>query len=107
MGMKLTPCYLQHSLAFTDRKLTLCHSRYNQASEINERGHDVPLCATDGSYKPTQCNSATGECWCVDAEGREMPETRKVGELNCESKGVFYSCQFYKKVFLWYTLVLY
>ena len=77
------------SLGSTDHKLSLCHSRYNQASEVNERGHYVPLCESDGSYKQIQCNSATDECWCVDRGGKEKPETRKIGQPSCESKGMF------------------
>lgn len=83
----------QNCSASTDQKFTLCQSRYNHASEINERGRPVPLCKTDGSFKTTQCNSVTGECWCVDVEGNEKPETRKVGDPNCESKDVETNCQ--------------
>lgn len=83
----------QNCSASTDQKFTLCQNRYNHASEINERGRPVPLCKTDGSFKTTQCNSVTGECWCVDVEGNEKPETRKVGDPNCESKDVETNCQ--------------
>ena len=71
--------------AFTDRKLSLCHNHYNQATKVNEHGQYVPQCEPDGSYKQIQCNSATRECWCVDGEGKEMPETRKIGQPHCES----------------------
>ena len=76
-------------LVSIDHRLTLCQSRYNHVSDINERGRPVPLCERDGSFKTTQCNSVTGECWCVDEEGNEKPETRKVGDPNCEPKGKF------------------
>ncbi|PFX15746.1 Equistatin [Stylophora pistillata] len=76
-----------------DHRLTLCQSRYNHVSDINERGRPVPLCERDGSFKTTQCNSVTGECWCVDEEGNEKPETRKVGDPNCEPKDAETNCQ--------------
>lgn len=75
------------SLALTEPKLSLCHSRYNEASIVNERDQYVPLCESDGSYKQIQCNSATGECWCVDGEGKEKQETRKFGKPICDSQG--------------------
>lgn len=55
---------------------------------MNERDHYVPLCESDGSYKQIQCNSATGECWCVDGDGREKEETRKIGKPICDSQGM-------------------
>lgn len=76
------------SLALTEPKpLSLCHSRYNEASKVNERDQYVPLCDSDGSYKQIQCNSATGECWCVDGDGKEKQETRKIGKPICDSQG--------------------
>ena len=76
------------SLAFTEPKLSLCHSRYNEASKVNERNQYVPLCESDGSYKQVQCTSATGECWCVDSDGREKQETRIIGKPICDSQGM-------------------
>lgn len=55
---------------------------------MNERDQYVPLCESDGSYKQIQCNSASGECWCVDGDGREKEETRKIGKPICDSQGM-------------------
>ena len=33
-------------------------------------------CNDDGSYDPTQCYASTGYCWCVDADGNELPGSR-------------------------------
>uniref|UniRef100_A0A3B3D9U6 Nidogen 1b n=1 Tax=Oryzias melastigma TaxID=30732 RepID=A0A3B3D9U6_ORYME len=47
----------------------------------------VPQCDQHGAYEPTQCHASTGQCWCVDANGQEIPDTR-TGAANtalCES----------------------
>ncbi|XP_072719714.1 nidogen-2 isoform X2 [Ciconia boyciana] len=40
-------------------------------------GH-VPQCDEEGRYRPLQCHSSTGHCWCVDAAGQEIAGTRTV-----------------------------
>ncbi|XP_044100852.1 thyroglobulin [Neovison vison] len=55
----LRPCELQRETAFL-------------------RGADhVPQCAEDGSYQAVQCRNDGGSCWCVDADGREVPGSRQ------------------------------
>uniref|UniRef100_A0A667XT86 Nidogen 1 n=1 Tax=Myripristis murdjan TaxID=586833 RepID=A0A667XT86_9TELE len=39
-------------------------------------GQYVPQCDERGSYEPTQCHGSIGQCWCVDAAGQEIPNTR-------------------------------
>ncbi|XP_045902230.1 nidogen-1-like [Micropterus dolomieu] len=39
-------------------------------------GHYVPQCDEHGAYQPTQCHASIGQCWCVDANGQEIPNTR-------------------------------
>uniref|UniRef100_A0A8C7YWT9 Nidogen 1b n=1 Tax=Oryzias sinensis TaxID=183150 RepID=A0A8C7YWT9_9TELE len=41
----------------------------------------VPQCDQHGAYEPTQCHSSIGQCWCVDANGQEIPDTR-TGAVN-------------------------
>lgn len=36
----------------------------------------VPQCDEHGAYEPTQCHVSIGQCWCVDASGQEVPNTR-------------------------------
>ncbi|XP_070778426.1 nidogen-1-like [Enoplosus armatus] len=36
----------------------------------------VPQCDEHGAYEPTQCHGGIGQCWCVDANGQEIPNTR-------------------------------
>ncbi|XP_069712857.1 nidogen-2 isoform X3 [Phaenicophaeus curvirostris] len=38
-------------------------------------GH-VPQCDEEGRYRPLQCHSSSGHCWCVDAAGQEIAGTR-------------------------------
>ncbi|XP_073319461.1 nidogen-1-like isoform X2 [Pagrus major] len=39
-------------------------------------GQYVPQCDEHGAYEPTQCHTSIGQCWCVDANGKEIPNTR-------------------------------
>ncbi|XP_022409716.1 thyroglobulin isoform X2 [Delphinapterus leucas] len=39
----------------------------------------VPQCAEDGSFQTVQCGKDGGSCWCVDADGREVPGSRQPG----------------------------
>nr|XP_033480923.1 nidogen-1-like [Epinephelus lanceolatus] len=39
-------------------------------------GQYVPQCDRHGAYEPTQCHTSIGQCWCVDANGQEIPNTR-------------------------------
>uniref|UniRef100_A0A3Q0SFY4 Nidogen 1 n=1 Tax=Amphilophus citrinellus TaxID=61819 RepID=A0A3Q0SFY4_AMPCI len=39
-------------------------------------GQYIPQCDEHGAYKPTQCHQSIEQCWCVDANGHEIPNTR-------------------------------
>ncbi|XP_042243705.1 nidogen-1-like [Thunnus thynnus] len=39
-------------------------------------GQYVPQCDEHGAYEPTQCHTSIQQCWCVDASGQEIPNTR-------------------------------
>ncbi|KAE8300659.1 Nidogen-1 [Larimichthys crocea] len=39
-------------------------------------GNYVPQCDEHGAYEPTQCHTSISQCWCVDANGQEIPNTR-------------------------------
>ncbi|XP_078670161.1 uncharacterized protein LOC144910683 isoform X26 [Branchiostoma floridae x Branchiostoma belcheri] len=36
----------------------------------------LPQCRDDGSYENLQCHPSTGYCWCVTADGSEVPGTQ-------------------------------
>lgn len=46
-------------------------------------GGYAPDCDVQGFYKPTQCHSSVGVCWCVDKHGVEFANTRTRGKPNC------------------------
>ncbi|XP_069076883.1 thyroglobulin [Pleurodeles waltl] len=46
----------------------------------------VPSCDDRGQYRPLQCQRG-GQCWCVDARGREIYGTRSAGEPPSCSEG--------------------
>ncbi|XP_044148301.1 saxiphilin-like isoform X11 [Bufo gargarizans] len=39
-------------------------------------GAFVPDCDEKGDYRPKQCHSSTGHCWCVSKDGKEIQGTR-------------------------------
>uniref|UniRef100_A0A6Q2YWT3 Uncharacterized protein n=1 Tax=Esox lucius TaxID=8010 RepID=A0A6Q2YWT3_ESOLU len=39
-------------------------------------GQYVPTCDHHGAYEPTQCHDSIRQCWCVDSNGQEIPNTR-------------------------------
>lgn len=43
----------------------------------------VPECDIQGFYRPTQCQTKIGICWCVDKHGVEFANTRKRGRPTC------------------------
>jgi len=79
--------------ALKHRSISQCHSDYNKATEVNEHGHHIPQCEFDGSYKQTQCNRESGECWCVDKNGIEKPETRTTEMPQCQLKEEKVNCK--------------
>ncbi|XP_060685148.1 uncharacterized protein nid2a isoform X3 [Hemiscyllium ocellatum] len=66
-----------------ERPKTACEQyRERLQAELNLRGLQtvvgvhIPECDQDGNFKPLQCHSGTGYCWCVDGRGQEIPDTR-------------------------------
>ena len=43
----------------------------------------VPLCSSDGSYAPLQCNTKQGYCWCSDKWGKEIKNTKTKRTPKC------------------------
>uniref|UniRef100_H3CGM1 Nidogen 1 n=1 Tax=Tetraodon nigroviridis TaxID=99883 RepID=H3CGM1_TETNG len=65
-GRSLTPsCF-----PFPERQKSACE-RHRAVL-----GQYVPRCDAHGAYESTQCHASIGQCWCVDATGREIPNTR-------------------------------
>uniref|UniRef100_H0VF67 Thyroglobulin n=1 Tax=Cavia porcellus TaxID=10141 RepID=H0VF67_CAVPO len=55
----LRPCELQRERAFLKRM------------------EYIPQCSEDGSFQTIQCRNDGRSCWCVDADGREVPGSRQ------------------------------
>ncbi|XP_034040107.1 nidogen-1 [Thalassophryne amazonica] len=69
----------------SERTKTQCERHRDsllEATEFGPRGprppvgHFVPTCDENGAYEPMQCHGSTGQCWCVDRNGQEIPGTR-------------------------------
>ncbi|XP_060117458.1 nidogen-2 [Heteronotia binoei] len=61
------------------QRMTRCEHERLYASQQGSPlpgGPHVPQCDDQGNYRPLQCHSSTGECWCVDREGREVTGSR-------------------------------
>ncbi|XP_022787386.1 uncharacterized protein LOC111327458 [Stylophora pistillata] len=66
---------------------TKCQKEYLDATASPGMvGQFVPRCAADGSYAPVQCHGSIGFCWCVDRDGKEIPDTRVRGQPKCATK---------------------
>ncbi|XP_018321809.1 proteoglycan Cow [Agrilus planipennis] len=49
------------------------------------QGVYTPSCDSQGYYKPMQCHTAIGMCWCVDKHGVEFANTRTHAKPNCDA----------------------
>ncbi|XP_027015741.2 nidogen-2 isoform X4 [Tachysurus fulvidraco] len=53
-------------------------------------GEFIPDCDEEGNYRPQQCDSSTGHCWCVDSKGQERADTRTLPgtpSIDCDTPG--------------------
>eukprot|EP00062_Callorhinchus_milii_P004218 gi/632942351/ref/XP_007886366.1/ PREDICTED: nidogen-2 isoform X2 [Callorhinchus milii] len=81
-GMDQPRCGLP---APTERPKTACEmQRESTSTEFGPHGSRphfgsyVTQCDDEGNYIPLQCHSSTGQCWCVDDWGREIPGTKSL-----------------------------
>ncbi|XP_041970254.1 proteoglycan Cow [Aricia agestis] len=58
-----------------------------RAHPAPQPGAYVPSCDARGFYRPRQCHSALGVCWCVDAHGVELAGSRTKGAPRCPGEG--------------------
>lgn len=68
------------------KALTGCQNKRRQAL-LSVKAVPIPRCRPDGSYSPVQCDRPTGECWCSDDNGVEIPGTRTTGVVRCPRDG--------------------
>lgn len=87
--MLLTMSHSDVYFVFPEREKTPCerHRESTQAATSDSSlfsflrprpavGQYVPQCDEHGAYESTQCHASIGQCWCVDANGQEIPNTR-------------------------------
>ncbi|KAH0623553.1 hypothetical protein JD844_006433 [Phrynosoma platyrhinos] len=55
-----------------------------QEAAKKKPGAFIPSCDEDGYYRKMQCDSSSGECWCVDHLGTELTGTRMHGNPDCD-----------------------
>ena len=67
--------------------MTSCQRRYRKAPLQYSQGVLVSRCKLDGQYEEVQCQGSTGECWCVDKDGKELPGTRTTEPVKCPILG--------------------
>lgn len=71
-------------ILYSERTKTQCEDireRLLGQTSFNPRGprpvgQFIPECDENGDYRPVQCFGSTGQCWCVDRNGQEIPGTR-------------------------------
>ncbi|XP_020817679.1 proteoglycan Cow isoform X2 [Drosophila serrata] len=85
-------CDLDTDSAINTREWCRCFEKTDRPCAAVRRriagdfaGAYAPDCDIQGFYKPTQCHSSVGVCWCVDKHGVEFANTRTRGKPNCES----------------------
>ena len=80
---------------------TPCQQDFERENRPNWVGNYVPQCDERGEYKPLQVHGRTGSSWCVDRNGKELPNTRRTRN---QPKPVCTSNEGNQKVYL-YTWV--
>ncbi|XP_076880934.1 nidogen-1 [Brachyhypopomus gauderio] len=65
----------------SEHEKTRCERHREEALAFGSRPRPVgspyvPTCDGYGAYEPMQCHASTGQCWCVDSHGQEIPGSR-------------------------------
>eukprot|EP00058_Branchiostoma_floridae_P007139 XP_002592627.1 hypothetical protein BRAFLDRAFT_246248 [Branchiostoma floridae] len=66
-------CEVRHRMMKCETK---CRQARLEAQASAMIGRYVPQCTEDGRYRPLQCHSSTGYCWCVDELGETIEGTK-------------------------------
>jgi len=83
----LNICIMNYATLLTEpaddsNPLTLC--QFMQTLIVNVLGWcGPPRCNEDGSFADVQCCASSGECYCVDKDGKEIVGTRQHGHPAC------------------------
>ncbi|EDO47796.1 predicted protein [Nematostella vectensis] len=73
--------------------LSRCHQARQSIFIAIEHAQSAPLfiptCRDDGSFAEVQCHGLTGQCWCVDMNGIEIPGSVTRGHRpDCKKAGM-------------------
>ena len=63
--------------------MTSCQRKHSEGPLQYLQGVLAPRCKLDGQYEEVQCEGSTGQCWCVDKDGKELPGTRTTELVKC------------------------
>ncbi|KAJ8961608.1 hypothetical protein NQ314_005925, partial [Rhamnusium bicolor] len=91
----LQQCDIDRDVVVTPSEWCRCFQRTERPCAAVKRkitqdllGVYIPDCDSQGYYRPVQCHSAIGMCWCVDKHGVEFANTRTHAKPSC-GKSVF------------------
>ncbi|PSN45689.1 hypothetical protein C0J52_11955 [Blattella germanica] len=89
----LDACDADHDIFVSPREWCRCFEKTDRPCAAVKRrispdllGVYIPDCDDEGYYRPTQCHTSVGMCWCVDKHGVEMANSRTRGKPNCGGK---------------------
>ena len=85
LGVRVFYCFF---CFVTTDKLTPCQEAYKKAIQNLKVGSYIPRCKDDGGFENVQCGGTSGQCWCVDKDGIEIPGTRTTKNLQCPDPGI-------------------
>ena len=72
--------------------MTSCQRRYREAFLQSFEGDFLPQCKLDGRYEEVQCEGSSGECWCVDQNGKKLSGTNSTQLIKCPISGKSSNC---------------
>lgn len=83
---------------FEDGTLTKCERHVQKA--LIEGSSYVPRCKRDGTYEKVQCDGTNSSCWCVDKDGKRVPQIGQGGRAKCADQGNLQRSQpYFKRMF--------
>ncbi|XP_035385973.1 testican-3 isoform X1 [Electrophorus electricus] len=70
---------------FQKRQESPCQSEITNIHKAGKKllGQYIPSCDENGFYRPQQCRSSSGQCWCVDRYGNEIAGSHRMGHAEC------------------------
>jgi hypothetical protein len=97
MGYKNISHHKAILLSLTSAPLTRCQVQRDKSLRTIFSGSSLPLfvsrCTLDGGFEEEQCHGLTGQCWCVNENGNELPGSATTGRRpDCAKAGKNINC---------------